>query len=369
MPPNVITSEVYQFMVACGHGGDLPEPALGNGQFNQLATKLFAVQFEQNPSYRALCQSRKQSPASVSHWTQIPTVPTVAFKEFEFTCLPSAERTTLFCSSGTTSQRPSRHFHAAASLEFYYASLGPWFQRHLLPGDSFQVMILSLTPGAGVAPHSSLAHMLQVVTARWGKPGSWAAGRLDASGGWTLVGAEVVAWLRQQVSANEPVLIAGTAFNFVHLLDFLGSENLRLTLPAGSVVMETGGYKGRSRELPKAQLHALITGRLGVPPERIVCEYGMCELSSQAYDLIAGDASSARQFRFPPWARARVVSPETVDEAAEGETGLLQVFDLANAFSVLAIQSEDLAIRRGDAFELIGRAEAAEPRGCSLMTP
>jgi hypothetical protein len=74
-----------------------------------------------------------------------------------------------------------------------------------------------------------------------------------------------------------------------------------------------------------------------------------------------------RSFCFPPWARVRIVSPETGREVADGETGLLRVFDLANVFSVLAIQTEDLAVRRGERFELIGRAALAEPRGCSLM--
>ena len=75
-----------------------------------------------------------------------------------------------------------------------------------------------------------------------------------------------------------------------------------------------------------------------------------------------------RQFQFPPWARAQINSPETGREVAEGEAGLIRIFDLANVFSVAAIQTEDLAVRRGDGFELIGRAELAEPRGCSLMT-
>jgi hypothetical protein len=137
--------------------------------------------------------------------------------------------------------------------------------------------------------------------------------------------------------------------------------------------METGGYKNRSRVLPKAELHALITERLGVPRENIVCEYGMSELSSQAYDAefqISNLKSeiAERTFRFPPWARVQIISPETGREVAEGETGLIRIFDLANVFSVAAIQTEDLGIRRGDGFELLGRAQLAEPRGCSLMT-
>jgi hypothetical protein len=145
--------------------------------------------------------------------------------------------------------------------------------------------------------------------------------------------------------------------------------------------METGGYKNRSRSLPKMELHALITERLGVPPENIVCEYGMSELSSQAYTVtsdewqVTGEAASSCHlspvtchFRFPPWARVQLISPETGHEVADGETGLIRIFDLANVFSVIAVQTEDLGIRRGDGFEVIGRAQMAEPRGCSLMS-
>ncbi len=145
--------------------------------------------------------------------------------------------------------------------------------------------------------------------------------------------------------------------------------------------METGGYKNRSRSMPKAELHALITKHLGVPRANIICEYGMSELSSQAYavtsdkwpvtskDGAATHHSSlvTHHFQFPPWARVQIISPETGREVAEGETGLIRIFDLANVFSVAAIQTEDLGIRRGDDFELIGRAQLAEPRGCSLM--
>jgi hypothetical protein len=140
--------------------------------------------------------------------------------------------------------------------------------------------------------------------------------------------------------------------------------------------------------LPKAELHALIAKKLGVPSSQIVCEYGMSELSSQAYDLgalasrrrvfpsatkeLAGETpalpeSIVRHFCFPPWARAQIISPETGREVADGETGLIRVFDLANVFSVMAIQTQDLGIHHGQGFELIGRAALGEPRGCSLM--
>ena len=98
----------------------------------------------------------------------------------------------------------------------------------------------------------------------------------------------------------------------------------------------------------------------------------MSELNSQAYDwqvrkMERETMKEGRVFRFPPWARARVISPETGAEVAEGETGLIQVCDLANVRSVMMVQTEDLAVRLRDGFELLGRAELAEPRGCSLM--
>jgi len=138
--------------------------------------------------------------------------------------------------------------------------------------------------------------------------------------------------------------------------------------------METGGYKNRSRSLPKEELHQLICDRLGISPSNVVCEYGMSELSSQAYAASLPSRSSrsdeahSQVFYFPPWARAQIISPETGREVSEGETGLIRVFDLANVFSVMAIQTEDLGVRRGDGFELVGRASLAEARGCSLMT-
>jgi hypothetical protein len=102
-----------------------------------------------------------------------------------------------------------------------------------------------------------------------------------------------------------------------------------------------------------------------VPPSRIFSEYGMCELSSQAYDN--GQAQRS-VFQFPPWARFRVVSPENGRVLPEGEPGILQVFDLANVRSVFAVQTEDLAVSTRNGFELLGRLPQAQPRGCSLMT-
>ena len=368
------------------------QSAIGNPQFSKLALELFTLQFQHNPAYQKICGARRVTPKEVEHWTQIPAVPASAFKELELTCIPPEKRTTVFHSSGTTEQKPSRHFHNAESLALYEMSLWAWFEQNLFSNCELRIAnceLLVLTPPPERVPHSSLVHMFETIRQKLGGASVPASrtgflGKLATDGSWTLDFAAALAALddNSKLKTQNPKLFLGTAFSFVHLLDYLVEQNLRVELPAGSRVMETGGYKNRSRSMPKAELHSLIMERLGVPVENIICEYGMSELSSQAYDSVTSDgwrvtinrsasrhpSLVTRRLRFPPWARVQITSPETGREVADGETGLIRVFDLANVFSVAAIQTEDLGVRRGDGFELIGRAQLAEPRGCSLMT-
>lgn len=346
--------------------------------FNGLARELFTLQFEHNAPYRVFCQAQKITPQKIGHWAEIPAMPAAGFKEFDLTSLPAEERARVFYSSGTTGQTPSRHFHDAESLSVYEASLLPWFGENVL-GEMSKMRFVMLTPRGAQASHSSLVHMFETIAREFAPDDSDFTGYTESNGDWSLDVEKTASCLQSfgegakrstrgayAPHADFPVMVMGTAFNFVHLLDFITETKMPIKLPDGSRVLETGGYKGRSRVLPKAELHALITEWLGVPRSRIICEYGMSELSSQAYDHPA--ASEGRVFHFPPWARARIVSPETGREVGEGETGLIRIFDLANVRSVMAIQTEDLGVRRGDGFELIGRAAQAEPRGCSLMS-
>ncbi len=339
-------------------------------EFNRLALELFAMQFEANQAHGTFCKARGVSPVDVNHWQEIPVLPAAGFKEFELSCLVPEERTTMFHSSGTSEQRPSRHYHNRNSLQVYEASLRTWFGAHFLriAGDEAvpaPEKFIFLTPTASEAPHSSLVHMFETIRWEWGAADSKFLGKVSNDGGWRLELERVVNGLR---ASRSPIALLGTAFSFVHLLDYMSERGIRVQLPFGSRVLETGGYKGRSRAIPKAELHALITERLGVGRSHLLSEYGMSELSSQAYDGVVGRSpENPRVFRFPPWARARVVSPENGCEVEDGETGLLRIVDLANVYSTMAIQTEDLAIRRGNGFELVGRAVAAELRGCSLM--
>lgn len=341
----------------------VPDPAAI--AFDELAADVFAFQYEQNAAYRAFCRARGVEPATITSGDDIPPIITRAFKDLEFSVLPPDLRTRVFHSSGTTGHRPSRHFYGHATLRLYELSLRRWFHPHVLPNGE-RVDFIILTPPAPEAPHSSLVHMFETTASAFSASAPVFGGMVAADQTWELDFDAIVANAQGLIAARRPVVVCGTAFSFVHLCDFLTQSDLVLTLPPGSRVFETGGYKGRSRSIPKAGLYELIATRLSVPDTHVISEYGMSELSSQAYDRVFGNAEE-RIFRFPPWVRASIRCPETGQPVREGETGLLRVLDLANVGSVMAIQTEDLARQRGAGFELAGRAAMSEPRGCSLM--
>jgi hypothetical protein len=331
-----------------------------------MARELFALHYEANPVYRAWCRSRRVSPSTLSSWKAIPGLPAVSFKEAAVTCLPSEGATVVFQSSGTTGQIPSQHMHQAVSLAAYEASFVPWFKACVLPTDR-ELIWIPLAPARADAPRSSLAYMIEGLLQAFAPARVVRAGRVGIDGDWTLHWDRLLTALAAAESEGHPVLLMGTAFNVVHLLDRLEAGGRRFRLPAGSLVMETGGYKGRSRVLTPQELSSGIREWLGIEPQGIVTEYGMSELSSQAYSHWP-DNQGPGVLRFPPWARALVISPETGSEVADGATGLLRLLDLANVASVLCLQTEDLAIRRGSDFQLLGRRPEAESRGCSLMS-
>jgi hypothetical protein len=195
--------------------------------------------------------------------------------------------------------------------------------------------------------------MMETLSARGAEwPGPEQSWCIDAQGHLN------VAAFRCAIEPGEPVLVLGTALAFLHLFEQLGRE--RIALPPGSVAMETGGYKGTGRSLSKEALYTQFGDALGLAPGSIINEYSMTELSSQWYTRGLGGAHTG-----PAWTRALVIDPVTRREVAQGDTGVVRLFDLANLGSVLAIQTQDLAIRRGAGFELIGRDPAAIPRGCS----
>jgi hypothetical protein len=329
-------------------------------RFERLALALFELQFAANAPYARWCVSQSVRPHKVGSWRGIPAVPTGAFKELPLRCFPAERTVKVFRTSGTALTK--RGELALDTVSLYEASLVPSFERGVLrdlaPGERLPILVLAPSPGE--APDSSLSHMFGVMQERRGAPeGGWFVrdGRLDAA---------PLDEALERASSAPKLLLCGTAFAFVHWLEHLEQAGQRLALPPGTRVMETGGFKGRARELPRERLYAWIEDRVGVPPERCVNQYGMTELGSQFYDSVLHDPRGPRRKLRPPWSRVRLVDPESGKEVGDGEVGAIRIVDLANTGSVLAVATADLGRRIGDGFEVLGRAEGAEARGCSI---
>jgi len=331
-----------------------------DARFETLALALFAHQFERCAPYRAFCRGRGRTPQNVEHWREIPAVPTGGFKELVLASFPVERAVARFETSGTTTAaRGALHLD---TLAVYEASLLASFRRALLPdlAPGARARLAVLAPSGAEAPHSSLSHMFDTALAALGSENSrhWVAG--DA-----LDWRRTLADLEALADASEPTLLCGTAFAFVHLLDGLAERGLRAALPAAARIMETGGFKGRSRELPREALYAELEARLGVPGARIVNQYGMTELGSQFYDSVLCEPGAARRKLAPPWTRVRLLG-EGGAEVAAGEVGRIAIADLANTGSVAFVETADLGRAVGDGFEVLGREPGAEERGCSI---
>lgn len=333
--------------------------------FNRLALRVHAVQRATNPILRRFWDTGPGARPAI--WHEIPPIPVMAFRDVPIVCGTSE---VVFRTSGTSGGRSRRGEHHVPSLALYRAAARGNYRRHLLQGVE-RVLMVSLIPDPAVVTDSSLARMAGFIADEPEVTGAvWAFDPVK--------GVDVDA-VRSAACGSDPVLLLTTAFSLVHLLDALDSR--RLPLPPGSRIMETGGFKGRVAEVDRDTFYARVERALAVPAFNIVNEYGMTELLSQAYDGAAGPhaadahgsvpppgSSVVRRHRFPPWVRTRALDAATLAPLPPGQSGLLSHFDLANAGSVCHILTEDFGCTTEDGgIELVGRAQGASLRGCSLM--
>jgi hypothetical protein len=279
-------------------------------------------------------------------------VPAPAFKEVALTTFDPLSAALVFETSGTTLGTPGRHYMQTETL--YDAALSAGFDHYVL-GDGVRLRYFNLVPNPVERQHSSLGYMMARVAERRG----------DGRTGWYLRGDTLlvdafVNDLRDSAGREQPVCIAATAFALVHLLDAMDERRVRFALPSASRLMETGGFKGRTRVVERDELYARIRDRFGLLDDAIISEYGMTELTSQYYAR-----GSSRAFVAPPWLRVRVVGADRSTLPA-GEIGSLLHVDLANRSSCIAVQTEDLGMTTSAGLIFAGRITEASLRGCSL---
>ena len=335
----------------------LAQDGCSDAEFDAMALRLFAYQHANNAAYRRFCQLRGAAPRTVKSWRDIPAVPISAFKEVTLSCTPADAAERVFMTSGTTrGDVKGRHYHPTIAV--WDASFtGNFAQRFMRGGARLPMAILF--PDEQAMPNSSLAHYLAMAVRLFGTERSaWyvTPQGLDVDG--------MSAFLRRAEESGEPCAVLGASFSFVHLMDALQERGLSFRLPAGSRILDTGGFKSQSRDLPLEDFYRALSASFGVPRALCINMYGMTELSTQLYD--GGNALVPSIKTGPHWLRSRIIDPLTGRDVPAGERGVLVHCDLANFNSVTSILTEDVGVAAGEGFLLLGRAEGAQAKGCSL---
>jgi phenylacetate-coenzyme A ligase PaaK-like adenylate-forming protein len=320
----------------------------------ELALAIARFQREHVAVVRRLFEARGVDADHLDSVDRIPAVPTDTFRLRRVAAHPASLDVRVFRTSGTTAGR--RGEHPFRTLETYARGALAHGAEMLWP-DGRPDRVIVLAPSATALPDSSLSYMIDLFAETIGAPTTH---HLGPSG---IDWASLEEAVRHARSAKERVLLFGTAFAFVWLLDGLAERGLDLSLPEGARAMLTGGFKGRAREVPEPELRAALTSALGLAETHVIGEYGMTELSSQLYEprLTGGDLYVA-----PPWVRVVATDPESLEPVGDGREGLCRVIDLANVDSAVAIQTNDLVRVEPSGVRLLGRAPGATPRGCSL---
>lgn len=312
--------------------------------FEERALRLFAFQYMHNPVYRRYCELLNRSPQTVHDLESIPFLP-ISFFKTQMVATGDFKTETIFESSGTTGQSTSRHF--VKSVDLYEQSFLNAFLHFY--GRPEEWCILGLLPSYLERSNSSLVLMVEKLIRLSG----------HQDGGFYLNDQHA---LQKKLAALEDrqqkTLLIGVTFA---LLDFAEKYPLHLD---NTVVMETGGMKGRREELTRDEVHELLKTGLGV--HSVHSEYGMTELLSQAYSKGEG------VFECPHWMRilAREEDdPLNVFQARESQVrGALNVIDLANIYSCAFIATDDRVILHPDLrFEVMGRLDYSDVRGCSQL--
>ena len=307
--------------------------------FDLQAIQLYEKQFSNNLIYRSFCDLVHKHPSDCESVIEIPFLPISFFKTHEV-LTGNPECSHIFESSGTGGKTSSHH---VADIEVYEQSFFNCFE--LFYGHPNQFAVIGLLPGYLEKPNSSLIYMMQKLIE--------ISDCVD-SGFYLDNYQKLHDVLKRREQANQKTFLLGVSFA---LLDF--AEQFPCSLQH-TILVETGGMKGRRKELVREELHAQLKQYLDVGD--IQSEYGMTELLSQAY------AKDNGRFRCPPWMKVLVRNPNNPLDIQKHGTGCLNIIDLANKNSCAFIGSDDLGRVYSDGtFEVIGRVDSSDVRGCNLM--
>ncbi len=309
--------------------------------FNAVAFEIFHYQYLANPLYGKFVDSLGKKPERITNLSDIPFLPISFFKSHKVVTGHFTEET-IFESSGTTGMIPSRHYVSDFSL--YEDSFTRGFERFY--GPLGQYTIFALLPSYLERKHSSLVYMVERM--RWKSDMDFGGFYLDEL-------ENLASELQAATNAGKKVILIGVTYA---LLEMVARFPMKLS---GAIIIETGGMKGRRKEITRMELHEELCKGFGI--QSVHSEYGMTELLSQAWSKGNGLYST------PPWMKVLISDMnDPLSLLPEGRTGGINVIDLANVHSCSFIATQDLGKSYGDnSFEVLGRFDSSDIRGCSLM--
>jgi phenylacetate-coenzyme A ligase PaaK-like adenylate-forming protein len=309
--------------------------------FNEISLQLFHFQYQNNSVYREYVDLLKTDPSKISSFSQIPFLPIRFFKSREIKTGHWNEEI-IFKSSGTTGSQTSQHF--VKELKWYEKSFINGFKHFY--GDIDEYVILALLPSYLEREGSSLIYMTEKLIQLTEK---------KESGFFLNEMESLIHLLKELEKKNQKTILLGVSFA---LLDFCEKYSINLK---NTIVMETGGMKGRRKEMTRTELHSIYKKSLGI--ENVHSEYGMTELLSQAYSKGEGN------FNCLPWMKIVITNLNDPRELLpNGKTGRINVIDLANIDSCAFISTDDMGkINEDGSFEISGRIDQSDVRGCNLL--
>jgi phenylacetate-coenzyme A ligase PaaK-like adenylate-forming protein len=308
--------------------------------FERIALKVFQHQYRNTSVYREFCDHLKVNPTTVINCKDIPFLPVQFFKSHRVISEGLSESIT-FTSSGTTDSITSKHL--VTNLDLYKESYRKSFE--IFYGSPSDFVILALLPSYLERESSSLIYMVNDLIDQTIH---------SASGFYLNTSEELIEKLKWVEENNQKTILLGVSYA---LLDLIEQQKFQLK---NTIVMETGGMKGKRKELVKTELHETLKTGFGVP--HIHSEYGMTELLSQAYSKGNGI------FTCPPWMKVLTRDTEDALSYTEDRTGGINIIDLANLHSCSFIATQDLGkTNKDESFEILGRFDNSDIRGCNLM--
>lgn len=350
---NRLASEVLEIIEAG------PDGYLSDEDFNDYAVQIFQHHYIANPIFHEYCVARKIDPKSVEHWTQVPAVWSDTFKTHLVAAFPPEQATFAIMTGGTTSlTQRGRVFRDEKGMKLHLAANRVLTKHYLFPDfdEGERCRILLMAPSQKVAPSMGMAIGMEQTREHFGTPDSMFVLKRRGIDVKALVGA-----LRESEDSGVPIAMVGATATYVYFMRACEAKGISFKLPPRSRICDGGGYRGRFGPITRDEYYALVEKVFGVPENWCINVLGEGETASNYFDdailrTVRNMEPRERIKPHHPWNRVRALSVEDLSVLPDGEIGLVQIFDLANVSTVLAVQSDDLGYTKFGGVEMAGRA-------------